>query len=191
MDGTGSINVRHGGSRGRAPRVVDAAPSGGGPGASFAKTTLFLWRRWKRCTPRAKDGGSRTTCITLRCMGPSLGKPPVQKTSRPCGRAGRTNPFVRPRARRWFRRSARAVAPGAGLSGLRLEMLLVAVIDQRVQACHRARNDIAAAPAIAAVRSAKGNVCLAPETDRARPAMSRSGIDFGLVEKLHLLPSGQ
>ena len=57
-------------------------------------------------------------------------------------------------------------APGA-------EMLLVAVIDQRVQVRHRLDDDIAAAPAIAAVRAAELDEFLAPERDGAGPAVRR------------------
>ena len=60
-------------------------------------------------------------------------------------------------------------------------MLLVSIIDQRVQPAHRARNDVTTAPAIAAIRAAKRHMGLASKADGTRPAIARTGIDFGLI----------
>ena len=80
---------------------------------------------------------------------------------------------------------AESVTARAGPARLRLEMLLVSVVDQRIQTGYRARDHIAAAAAIAAVGPAERHMRLAPETDGARAAMSRSDKDLGLIQKLH------
>jgi hypothetical protein len=54
-------------------------------------------------------------------------------------------------------------------AGLGLEMLLEAVIDQRVEAVDGFDPDIAAAAAIAAIRPAELDVFLAPERDAPAP----------------------
>ena len=75
---------------------------------------------------------------------------------------------------------AHAVAAGPGL-----EMLLIAIIDQRVEAVHAFRHHVAAAPAIAAVRPAELDEFLAPERDAAGPAVAGADVDFGLIEEFH------
>jgi hypothetical protein len=70
-------------------------------------------------------------------------------------------------------------------AGLGAEMLLVAVVDQRVQPVDRLDPDVAAAAAVATVRSAELDELLAPERDRASAAIAGADIDFCLVEKLH------
>ena len=69
-------------------------------------------------------------------------------------------------------------------------MLRIAEIDQRVQPLDRLENDIAAAPAIAAVRAAIFDIFLAAKADRARAACAGFQIDLGLVEKMHGLYLG-
>ena len=64
-------------------------------------------------------------------------------------------------------------------------MLLIAKVDQRVEAVGAFDHDVAAAPAVAAVRAAELDEFLAPERDRARPAVAGADIDPRLVEKLH------
>src|SRR5882724_6162675 len=71
------------------------------------------------------------------------------------------------------------------VAALGLEMLLVAVVDQRVEVGHRLDDDVAAAPAIAAVRPAELDELLAPEADAAGPAVAALQIDLGLVEEFH------
>src|SRR4051794_8888236 len=75
-----------------------------------------------------------------------------------------------------------AHAVGALLS---LEMLLVTIIDQRVQSIDRFNDNVAAAAAIAAARSAELNVLLAPKCHAAVAAVAGADIDFCLVEKFH------
>ena len=64
-------------------------------------------------------------------------------------------------------------------------MLLIAIVDERVEAIDTFGNHIAAASAVTAVRAAKFDIFLAPETDTASPAIARANIDFRLIEKLH------
>ena len=71
-------------------------------------------------------------------------------------------------------------------AGLGLEMLLVAVVDQRVQPVDGFEPDVAAAAAIAAVRPAELDEFFAAERDRASAAVAGADIDFRLVEKFHL-----
>ena len=68
---------------------------------------------------------------------------------------------------------------------LRLEVLLVAVVDQRVEAVDRLDDHVAAAPAVAAVRAAELDELLAPERHAAVAAVAGADIDLGLVEELH------
>jgi hypothetical protein len=68
---------------------------------------------------------------------------------------------------------------------LRLEMLRVAEVDERVEAGDRFEHDVAALAAIAAVRAAVLDVFLAAERHRARPAGARLEVDLGLVEEMH------
>src|SRR6185437_11768682 len=79
---------------------------------------------------------------------------------------------------------AGAVAPGAAAPVLGAEMLAVAVVDQGVEIGHRLEDDVAAAPAIAAVGSAELDEFLPPEAGRAgRPRRSsgRSCIGRGIA----------
>ena len=68
---------------------------------------------------------------------------------------------------------------------LRLEVLLVAVVDQRVEAVDRLDDDVAAAAAIAAVGPAELDELLAPERHAAVAAVAGADIDLGLVEEFH------
>ena len=70
-------------------------------------------------------------------------------------------------------------------AALRLEVLLVAIVDQRVEAVDDFDDDIAAAAAIAAVGAAELDELLAPEADAAGAAVARADIDLGLVEEFH------
>ncbi len=83
---------------------------------------------------------------------------------------------------------AGAVLAHAVAAGLRLEMLLVAEVDQRVEAVDDFDDDIAAAAAIAAVRPAELDELLAPEGKRPCPAIAGADVDAGLIEELHRLP---
>ena len=94
------------------------------------------------------------------------------------------------RAVRHFQHGVGAAAAGAVLAhavhaGLGLEMLLVAEVDQRVEAVGAFDHDVAAAPAIAAVGAAELDELLAPERDAARPAVAGADVDAGLIKELH------
>ena len=75
-----------------------------------------------------------------------------------------------------------AHAMGAGRG---LEVLLVAVVDQRVEPVDALDDDVAAAPAIAAVGAAELDELLAQERHAAGAAVAGADIDLGLVEKFH------
>ncbi len=68
----------------------------------------------------------------------------------------------------------------------RLEMLLVAEIDQGVEIGHAFDDDIAATAAVAAVGPAEFDIFLAPETAGPGPAVAAFDEDLNLVEELHL-----
>ena len=57
-------------------------------------------------------------------------------------------------------------------------MLLVAVVDERVEAVDAFDQDVAAAPAVAAVGAAELDEFLAPEGDRAGAAVAGADEDF-------------
>ena len=80
---------------------------------------------------------------------------------------------------------AMAVLAHAADAALGLEMLLVAVVDQRVEAFDRLGDDIAAVAAVAAARPAELDVLLAPERHAAVPAVAGADIDLGFVEEFH------
>jgi hypothetical protein len=80
---------------------------------------------------------------------------------------------------------AGAVPAHAVAAGLRLVVLQVAVIDQRVQAIDGLDPDIAALAAVAAVGSAVLDELLAPERHGPRAAVAGADEDLGLVEKFH------
>ena len=70
-------------------------------------------------------------------------------------------------------------------AGLGLEMLLVAIVDQRVEAIDAFDDDVAAAPAIAAIGAAELDEFFAQERYGAGAAVAGADIDLGLVEKFH------
>src|SRR5258708_37136177 len=78
-----------------------------------------------------------------------------------------------------------AVFAHAVAAGLRLEMLLVAIVDQGIEPIDALRDDIAAAAAIAAVGTAELDELLAPERDATRPAVAEADVHLGLLEELH------
>src|SRR6266702_3724950 len=77
------------------------------------------------------------------------------------------------------------VRAGAAAPVLRPEMLLVAVIDQRVEVVGGDEDDVATLPAIAAIGPAEFDEFLAAKAHRAAPAISALQIDLALVEKFH------
>src|SRR5258708_35275525 len=78
-----------------------------------------------------------------------------------------------------------AVLAHAVAAGLRLEMLLIAIVDQGIQPIDALRDDIAAAAAIAAVRATELDELLAPERNATRAAVAGADVHLGLVEELH------
>ncbi len=80
---------------------------------------------------------------------------------------------------------AGAVAAHAVHAGLGLEVLLIAIVDQRIEAVDAFGPHIAAAAAIAAIGAAEFDEFLAAEGDGAGAAIATPDIDLGLVEKLH------
>ena len=82
-------------------------------------------------------------------------------------------------------RGAVAVLALAGHAGLGLEMLLVAVVDQRVEAIDRLDDHVAAMPAVAAARAAELDELLAAERHAAVAAVAGADIDLGFVEEFH------
>ena len=66
------------------------------------------------------------------------------------------------------------VLAGTRPAVLRFEMLLVAVIDQRVEVGHRLEHDVAAAAAIAAIRTAELDEFLTSEGGRTGANRHRS-----------------
>ncbi len=83
------------------------------------------------------------------------------------------------------RGGARPVLAHAVAAGLGLEVLLVAVVDQGVEAVDAFDHHVAAASAVAAVRPAELDEFLAPERHAAGAAVAGADEDFGLVEKFH------
>ncbi len=78
-----------------------------------------------------------------------------------------------------------AVLAHAVAAGRALEVLLVAIIDQRIEAVLRLDPDIAALAAIAAIGPAERNEFLPPERNRPSPAIAGADDDLGLVEEFH------
>ena len=71
-------------------------------------------------------------------------------------------------------------SPAAGLV-----VLLVAIVDERVQPVDALDPDVAATPAVAAIRPAELDELLAPERHAAIAAVAGANIDLGLVEEFH------
>ena len=69
-------------------------------------------------------------------------------------------------------------------------MLLIAKVDQGVEAIGAFDDDVAAAPAVAAVRAAEFDELLAPERDAAGAAVARAHEHARLVEELHARLAG-
>jgi hypothetical protein len=70
--------------------------------------------------------------------------------------------------------------------GLGLEVLLIAVVDQGVEAIDGLDPDIAATAAVATVGPPYSMYFLASERDRAAAAVAGADIDLALVQKFHL-----
>src|SRR5262249_35247839 len=80
---------------------------------------------------------------------------------------------------------ARLVRAGAAAALLCAEMLLVAVVDQRVQIVGGLEHDVAALAAIAAIGPAELDELLAAKTHRAAAAVTALQVDLGLIEEFH------
>src|SRR5690606_35783628 len=98
------------------------------------------------------------------------------------------------RAGRHFQRHIGALGPGAVAAhamhaGLGAEMLLVAIVDQRIEPVVGLSPDVAATAAIAAVRATELDELFTPERDRASAPCAGPNIDFGLIEKFHRIDS--
>ena len=98
--------------------------------------------------------------------------------------------FVYLRADRHFENDVRAVGAmavfaHAGPAVLSHEMLLIAVVDQRVKTFDGFRDNIAAFAAVAAIRSAELDKLFAAKRHAAVTAVAGANIDFGFVEKFH------
>src|SRR5262249_34664877 len=83
--------------------------------------------------------------------------------------------------------AARAVAvlAHAAAAVLGLEMLLVAVVDERVERVDRLHDHVTALAAVAAVRPAELDEFLAPERHAAVPPVARANIHLGFIEEFH------
>ena len=82
-----------------------------------------------------------------------------------------------------------AVAPHAVNAGLGLEMLLVAVVDQRIESADYLDPDVAALAAIAAIGAAKLDELLAAKGYRSRATVTGADMHLCLVQKFHrILP---
>src|SRR6185437_7374636 len=77
------------------------------------------------------------------------------------------------------------VAAHAILAALRLELALVAEVDQRVQAFVRDQPHAAAFAAVTAVRTTERDELLAPETGATVPAVAGLNLDEGFVDEFH------
>ena len=78
-----------------------------------------------------------------------------------------------------------AVLAHAGTAILCEKVLLVTIVDQRVEAVDRFGDDITALAAVAAVRAAVFNEFLTPECHAAVAAVAGADIDLGFIEELH------
>src|SRR5690606_28196976 len=80
---------------------------------------------------------------------------------------------------------ARAVLAHAVLAVLRLEVLLVAVVDQRVEVGDAFGPDVAALAAVAAVGAAELDELLAAKADRPGATVAGLHVDLSLIEEFH------
>src|SRR5665213_1885091 len=70
---------------------------------------------------------------------------------------------------------------------LRLKMLLIAIVDQRVQSVDHLDDDVAAAAAIAAGGAAELDILLAAERHATVTAVAGADKDLGFIEEFHKL----
>jgi len=84
-----------------------------------------------------------------------------------------------------FSSRPRAVTTHPVNAGAGFEMLLIAVINQRIERARGDNPNITALAAIAAIRPAKGDIFLTPKRDASASAISGFDEDFCLIEKFH------
>src|SRR5438552_2024268 len=92
------------------------------------------------------------------------------------------------RSRPFAALGAGLVGAGAATAFLGTKMLLITVVDQRVQIVRRLEHDVAALAAIAAIRPAELDELLAAKAHGAAAAITALQIDLGLVEEFHWSP---
>src|SRR6267154_1146903 len=80
---------------------------------------------------------------------------------------------------------AGTVGPGSATPVLGAKMLLIAVIDQRVEIVGRDKADVAALAAHAAIGPAELDELLAPEAEAAAAAVTALEVDLALIEEFH------
>src|SRR5579862_4342572 len=80
---------------------------------------------------------------------------------------------------------AMAILAHAAAAVLGHEMLLVAVVDQRVEAVDRLRHHVAAIAAVTAIRPAIFDEFFAPERHAAVAAVAGANVNLGFVEEFH------
>src|SRR5947209_1734124 len=80
------------------------------------------------------------------------------------------------------------VGAGAATAFLSTKMLLITVVDQRVQIVRRLEHDVAALAAIAAIRPTELDELLAAKAHGAAAAVTALQVDLGLVEEFHRSP---
>jgi len=78
------------------------------------------------------------------------------------------------------------VASHPVIAGFTLEMLLVAIVNQRVQPLNRFDPYITALASVTSIWATKSNVFFTTERNSARSPISRSDIHSSLIEKLHM-----
>ena len=66
-------------------------------------------------------------------------------------------------------------------------MLLITIINQRVQSTDTFCDNITALAAITTIRAASGHICLASEAHSPGAAIARFDKDFGLIQKFHTI----
>src|SRR5205814_4297330 len=77
------------------------------------------------------------------------------------------------------------IGPSPAAPVLGPQMLLIAIIDQRVQVFRCDQDDVAALAAHAAIRAAELDEFLAAKAHRAAPAVAALQIDLALIEEFH------
>jgi hypothetical protein len=65
-------------------------------------------------------------------------------------------------------------------------VLLVAIVDERVQIVRRLQDDVSTTPAIATIRPTILDELLATESDAARAAIAGFDVELRLIKKLHV-----